>query len=107
MYRDITKVIEQDCTLIIDDKTLMGLSDDGKATTYKLISNTYYQTQREDYTATPNVSKTCYNHQDLSTLPSQYDFITPIFHTIAILSAIGIFYVAYKLILYPFFRKKI
>lgn len=104
MYRDVTLLPSVvNCIKITDDKSLIVYTNDSTSI-YKLISNKYYATETYDAN-TPATETVCYTIEDAQTLPSNYDFIVPIFHTIAILSAILIFYGAYKLILYPFFRK--
>jgi len=106
MYRDVTELPETvNCITIINDKALRVFTD-SSTDTYQLISNKYYATDTFEPN-TPRPQDVCYTLQEIQTLPSTYDFIVPIYHTIAIVSAIAIFYIAYKLILYPFFRKKI
>lgn len=106
MYRDVTEIPDTlNCVKIIDDKSLIVYTNDS-TTIYKLISNKYYATETFDPN-TPKTEDVCYTSAEIQNLPSTYDFIVPIYHIIAIISAIALFYFAYKLILYPFFRKKI
>lgn len=106
MYRDITELpTTVNCIKIVDDKSLIVYTDT-ETSIYKTVSNKYYETESYDPN-TPSTETVCYTYSQIEMLPSNFDFITPIYHTIAIFTAIIIFYIAYKLILYPFFRKKI
>jgi hypothetical protein len=104
MYRDITLITNNICAYIQDDKTIISYNGDDFVT-YKLISNKYYPTYTETTSNPFNTNIVCYTTQQLETLPSTYDFITPIYHGLAIVSAITLFYLAYSLVIYPFFRK--
>lgn len=106
MNRDITNIVEAECITIVDDKTIQSI-DSGRIQTYKLISNKYYQTDNSPYTPLPGQSRTCYTQTQLENLQSPFDFITPVYHLMAIASALLIFYAAYKLMIYPWFRTKI
>lgn len=103
MYRDI-KNIAQDatCYVIADDKTLVAYKN-GSQLTYVLASSTYYL--KQSITASVPSETSCTTYEDVSNLPSPFDFMTPFLHTLAIVSGLAIFWFAYKLILYPFFRK--
>lgn len=103
MYRDITNITDATCFVTWDNQTIAGYTGT-QVKEYKYISNKYYLTETRDYSGIPN-NFNCQTLQEIQSIPSQYDFITPVFHTIAIFSAIILFYMAYKLIIYPFFRK--
>lgn len=104
MYRDTSNLTFYDCTAIIDDQTII-IYDDTTYFTYKLITDKYYLIRTDS--GTPIIgSVTCYTEAQIETLPSKYDFVDPIYHMMAIISALFIFYVAYKLLIYPFFRTK-
>lgn len=106
MYRDITEIPETvNCIKIIDDKSLIVYTNDS-TDIFKLIGNKYYASETFE-TNTPHTEDICYTIEDVQTLPSTFDFITPIYHLMAIVSVLLIFYGAYKLILYPFFRKRV
>lgn len=106
MYRDVSELPTiVNCIKITDDKSLIVYTNDGTSI-YKLISNKYYATETYDPN-TPSNETVCYTISQIETLPSTYDFIVPIYHTIAITSAFALFFLAYKLIIYPFFRKKV
>jgi len=106
MYRDVSQIpTTLNCVKIIDDKSLIVYTSDSTKI-YKYIGNKYYATETFEPN-TPHTEDICYTSTEIQTLPSTYDFITPIYHILAILSALAIFYFAYKLILYPFFRKRI
>lgn len=105
MYRDVTELPETtNCIKIIDDKSLIVYTNDDTSI-YKLLSNKYYQTE----TFEPNTPKTedvCYTVAEVQTIPSPFDFITPVYYLMAMASFIFIIFVAYKLILHPWWRKK-
>lgn len=106
MYKDVTEIpTTLNCVKILDDKSLIVYTDDS-TTLYKLVSNKYYATETYDPN-TPATETVCYTSAQIQTLPSTYDFIVPIYHTIAIASALFIFWVAYKVFIYPWFRKRI
>lgn len=103
MKRDVSELSAGECISIIDDKTL-HVYDSPTLHTYKLVSDKYYETTTET-SAPADSSVTCYSIQQIQDLPSQYDFITPIYHLMAIISALAIIWFAYRLIIYPFYRK--
>lgn len=105
MYRDITEIPETtNCIKIVDDKALIVYINDNTSI-YKLISNKYYRTEQYEPN-TPSNETVCYTTQDISTLPSPFDFVTPIYHVTAIVSVGFLFYFAYRLILHPWWRKR-
>lgn len=91
------------CNTIVDDQTLLIYGDD-TASNYKLITDTWYKINEYPYDTVPS-SVTCYSQSDIQNLPSKFDVATPIYHSIAIISALLILYAAYRLIIYPWFRK--
>lgn len=106
MFRDITQLpTDVNCIKIVDDKSLIVYTDT-ETSIYKLVSNKYYSTETFPVN-TPSSETVCYSLQEISELPSIYDFITPVYHLSAILSAMLVFYLAYKLLIYPWFRKKV
>lgn len=105
MFRDVTQLPEQsNCIKIVDDKALIVYSNEETAI-YKLISNKYYKTEVFDPN-TPKTEDVCYTVQEVQTLPSPFDFITPVYHLMAIGTFIFIAFFAYRLILHPWWRKK-
>lgn len=106
MYKDVSQLPETvNCIKIIDDKALIVYTSENTQI-FKLVGNKFYATESYEPN-TPSTETVCYTIQDVQTLPSTFDFITPIYHFMAIVSAILIFYGAYRLILYPFFRKRV
>ncbi len=104
MYRDGTEITPSTCFVTFDNQTIASYSG-FQVKEYKYISNKYYLVSTRDYEGI-NSEYNCQTLQEIQTIPSQYDFITPVFHTMAIVSALFIFYAAYKLLIYPFFRKR-
>jgi len=106
MYRDVSEVPTVGCNVINVDKTIVNYPSSGD-TYYKLVSNKYYYTKIDETITTPPTGEVCKTNEIISTLPSPYDFVVPIYHTIAIVSCLFIFYAAYRLIIYPFYRRGI
>lgn len=107
MYRDITNVDAGTCAVIIDDNTLATFVPN-QYNLYKLISNKYYLSSIDtSIDGGAPVDTVCYTSAEINTLPSKFDFITPVYHLMAIISVVLIFYFAYKLILFPFWRKQL
>lgn len=105
MFRDVTNVqSDTDCVIILNDKTLQSFSTTD-TTQYELVSNQYFASKIMP-TSIPGDYQ-CYTIAQIQTLPSTYDFITPVYHLMAIISITTIVFLAYKLILYPFFRTKL
>lgn len=107
MKRDVTNLNpDGECIAIIDEKTLNLYTTNDTMETYKLVTDTYVKTSTDTVSETP-ARLQCYTTQQISELPSQFDALTPIYETIAIATFLFILWVAYRLLLYPFFRKKI
>lgn len=105
MYRDVTGIPNTvNCIKIIDDKSLIVYMD-GSTMIYKLVSNKYYATDFFD-PDTPKTTDVCYTYQEVQTLPSNFDFVTPIYHVTAIACAAFLFFFAYRLIVHPWWRKR-
>jgi len=103
MNRDVTQIDVGTCAQIFDDKTIITYTSTGRKV-YTLVSNKYMHTRTYE-TSTPLEDVHCYTTEEIQTLPSTYDFMTPVFSIMSILSVLLIVYAAYRLILYPFFRK--
>lgn len=103
MYRDISSVNNYQCNVIVDNQTIATYSGT-QVRVYKLVSNKYYLNDTVDYSGLPTTLN-CLTHDEISVLPSNYDFIMPIFYIMAIFSSIFIFYSAYRLVIYPWFRR--
>lgn len=103
MYRDVSLITNTDCAIILDDQTILSYSGT-TLNTYKLISDKYYLSSSVT-TSSYSGGSYCYTINQLNTLPSRYDFITPIYHISAIISVVFIFWAAYRLIVYPWFRR--
>jgi len=114
LYRNTDSVIEtmdsfpNDCAVITDDKHIFTYSDGSGVNEYTLISNNYVHTRLID--SAPSFSEVptgsiCLSTEQVQQLPSPYDFMMPVFHILAMFSILLIIMVAYRLIIYPFFRK--
>lgn len=105
MYRDVTEIPEvNNCIKVIDDKTIIVYTNENTSL-YKLLSYKYYKTESYEPN-TPTTETVCFTYAQVSTIPSPFDFVTPIYHLGAIASAGLLFYFAYKLILHPWWRKR-
>lgn len=88
---------------LIDNETI-DVHTPTEIVTYKLISNTYYESSRiENSNAAHNFR--CYTREEIEKLPSNFDYVTPIYETMAIGAILVILYSAYYLLIRPFFRK--
>ena len=106
MYRDVTELPETvNCIKITDDKSLIVYTNDDTSI-YKLLTNMYYKTESYEPN-TPKTEDVCYTVQQVSTIPSPYDFVTPLYQVTAIVTVGFVFYFAYKLILHPWWRKRV
>lgn len=108
MLRDTSALpTDSDCYHLLDDKTLL-VDDMTTELRYVLISDKWtWESSRPSPTMPGGTGTACQTFAEIQAVPSYYDFITPVYYMIAIVSAIAIFYSAYRLILYPFFRKKV
>lgn len=106
MYRnhDELNPVTGSCWVLVDDKTILNYVN-GTKETYVLYSDTWMERQTET-SALPGEVK-CYSLDEIKELPSTYDFLDPFLQSMAILTALVIFYFAYRLILHPFFRIKL
>lgn len=104
MKTDTTDVISNaSCYTFNGSDTLRGYRNQ-TVYIYNLFGNKWIQTSESNYYNQPDY---CLSYSTIQELPSPYDFITPIYYLLAILSAIFIFYSAYSLILKPFFRRTV
>lgn len=111
MERDTSLIpsYDDDCTVIVDDQTIIYYYPavaPNDTEFFKLIGDKYIKVASEPYTAFPT-TVVCQSHDYIQNMPSRYDFITPVYHLMAIISILTILYFAYRLIIYPFYRKKI
>lgn len=105
LYRDTSELPTTGvlCNVVVDDKTITVYTTTD-TTSYKLISNKYIASQSA-HAQTPPAQAVCHSQSDIDSLPSAYDFITPVYYNMALLAAVAIFYAAYRILIYPFFRK--
>lgn len=89
------------------DNVLTVYSTDGitpVATEYHRLGNTWLESSFISGQSATGTSK-CYTVEEVLNFNSPYDFIDPIFHTMAIVSAFAIGFAAVVLILKPFLRR--
>jgi len=108
MKRDTTEIQYKDYNFIIDDQTIETVEQQSptlyKTYTYKLINDKYMLTKTTNADSV-SLDKQNYTQAQIVEIPSRYDVATPLFHAMAIVSILVIVYLAYKLIIYPWFRK--
>jgi len=117
MFRDVSDIhadwgepLTFDAWCYQDDQTILVYKDDGTSsgighlTTYKLIADKYIRIG--DNTSEPSapIPTNCVNQTvgSIDTIPSRYDFMSPIYQEMAIVSAILIIVIAFRIIIYPF-----
>ena len=104
--RDISNIVLGDCNTITDDSTIHVFTNSSTTDdTYKLIGNKYYQSASDAFVAIPPDLK-CYTSTEMSQLPSNYDWVDPFYHILAGASIVLIVFLAFRLIIYPFYRKR-
>jgi len=131
MFRDVSKITNlRTCTYITNDTTIVSTGDSvptHSTDIFVLIGNRYELTTSDlNSTTTPPTGTICLTPTTILSLQTNYspinttvttvdvstvnetvkDVAIPFYHSMAILSALLIFYFAYKLILYPWFRKR-
>lgn len=120
MYRDITNIetdfpgdpLTFDAWCYQDDQTIWIYKDDGtmsgigNVSTYKLVNDKYIHISTTDPAAPIPVN--CINQTEASIheIPSRYEFMSPIYGQMAIMSAVLIIVIAFRILIYPFFRKR-
>lgn len=104
MDRDVSGIANQPCNVLVDNQTIATYSG-FQVNEYKYISNKYYLFETRDYSGMPTTLN-CMTTEEIQHIPSQFDFITPVYHLMAIISVLFIFWFAYRLLIYPFFRKR-
>jgi hypothetical protein len=109
MNRDITALptdLSKNCITILDSNTLQSHTSTDQDT-YRLISNTYIHSTHDNVSGAPIPSGSlCLTQTQVSNLASNFDYIVPIYWTIAIVSSLMIFYLSYFIIIKPFYRAK-
>jgi len=104
MLRDVTSLTDGDCIQIFDNQTIK-VWDSGDLRTYKLISDKYQLTETGDVSGGGiPTGVECVTIEEIQNIPSYFDFMTPVFHFMAIVSILVIVYLAFRLILRPFYR---
>jgi len=110
LYRDVSNValVSGGCNVLPDNQTIVVFDTVGQQQiTYKLVSNTYFKYSDIPYIEPDGrIGLVCQDDSVIQTLPSPYEFMLPFYGTMAILTMLSLFYIAYRFIVYPFFRKK-
>lgn len=113
-YRDTSSIEAYgDCPVITDDQTIdvyssISVPANQTVTTFKLIGNKYVISKVDHLSESrPPDYIQCQAYEMINTLPMRYDFMIPIYFSLSILMSLAIFYAAYKLIVYPFFRRSL
>jgi len=101
-----TYMITTDCGVVTGPDTLTTYDPAYGVRKWNLVSNTYVLERTDPYDSTPPEVNCLSNDQVHTVLYSNYDYMMPIYSTVAIFSAVVLFLFAYRLIIYPFFRKR-
>lgn len=112
MLRDTTEIAlvgGDGCNVILDDQTVLLFNvPSGTEKTYKLINDKYTLVSTTEYTEPDDRQQyTCVEDTTIQNLPSRYDFMAPYLNVMAIAVALILFFLAFRLIVYPFFRKRV
>lgn len=102
---DSSNLINANCWIINNQNQISSYQSNSR-TRYYLFGNKWFKSDQSTYSSIPNDYQ-CYTTEQIKDLPSPYDYIEPIYQIIAIVSVITIIFLAYKLIIYPFFRSKL
>lgn len=104
---DTSEISNAQCFIINTNNTITSYNYNNLKV-YNLYGNKYYKTQDYNnlYNTIPSNYR-CYSLEEIRKLPSNFDFIEPIYHFIAILSVLFIVFSAYKLIIHPWWRKRV
>lgn len=75
-------------------------------TEYHIFNNkvTKYYTQNYNYNYDIN-GYHCYSYNDISNLPTQVDWIAPVYYCMAVCIALFLLYIPYKIFVYPWWRR--
>lgn len=107
LYRDVSDIDQQSCSTLSSSGTITTYSSNRRKI-YEYIGNKYVLRSENDGNYSSTIANSiCLSNQQLTTLQSDYDFITPVYHTIGIFSFLFIVFFAYRLLIYPFFRSKL
>lgn len=111
MYRDtsdVTLYAGDGCNVINDDQTInVYHTTSSDVLTYKLVGDKYLLLSNKTYTEPDDRQYlTCVDDAYFATMPSRYDFMSPIYEGMAIMSILLILFAAYRLVIYPWFRSK-
>lgn len=107
MHRDTTLVDPTaDCYQVNNDQTLTAYHDT-QIMTYVTVSDKYILSTAKNYDGTKPQEVVCTPLVQVEALPSRYEFIEPIYQTTAIISALFIFWAAYRIMLRPWYRNKL
>lgn len=108
-YRDVSNIPTGGCVIMNSSTALTHYASTSgsniRTRAFELIGNKYIQ--RTDTTGSFPNNGFCQSANTLQNLQSNWDYIMPIYHTLAIVAIIMIIFLAYRLILYPFWRKRV
>lgn len=71
---------------------------------YVLINNKLIWNNEQYYN---NLPENCLTYEEISKIPSSNNWVVPFYHLSAIISCLAIFFLAYRLLVYPFWRKSL
>lgn len=75
-----------------------------RRTSYVLLNNKLIWNNEQDYSHLPD---NCLTYQEIANIPSSNNWVVPFYHMAAIFSCLAIFFLAYMLLIHPFWRKSL
>lgn len=106
MYRDTSEIRDTGCNVLNATDQITNYYGNSRIQ-YTLIGNKYkkYSQTTSSYNYDTS-SYVCYTKSDIEQLQSNYDYIMPVYETMAIGLSLVVIYYAYKIILHPWWRPK-
>lgn len=104
---DSSEITNAQCFIINSSSSITSYNHNN-IKVYNLYGNKFYKTRdyNSPYTSIPSDYR-CFSLQEVKKLPSQYDYIEPIYQFMAMGSFVFIILFAYKLIVFPWWRKQL
>lgn len=71
---------------------------------YLLLNNKLIWNNEQEYSKLPD---NCLTYQEIASIPSSNNWVVPFYHMAAIFSCLAIFFLAYRFLIHPFWRKSL
>lgn len=102
---DSSNLTTSNCWVINSQNQITSYQSNTR-TRYYLFGNKWFRSDESSSYGVPS-GYDCYTTQEIKDLPSPYDYLDPIYQFFIVFSVIAITYFAYKLIIYPFWRRNV